>query len=94
MKKDSPFKVYIVAGNIGWLVITPLLLFIGGGSWLVNRFNWGSWLMIVFVFLGLVVMVGGVWSYLRQLLNMYGDLQKPPPKQDRRDYDYFDDNFK
>jgi len=87
MKKDSPLKVYVVAGHLGWLIISPLLLFIAGGSWLVNRFNWDSWLMIVFVLSGLAVMVGGVWAYMKQLINTYYG-NKKPPKIDKKDYDY------
>jgi len=88
MKNNSWVKTYIVAGHLGWLIISPLVLFVGGGAWLVNRFNLPSWLMIVFVLVGLGVMACGVFSYLRQLLNSYDDLKKKPPPLDKRDYDY------
>jgi len=84
---SKALKVYVVATHLGWLIISPLLLFIAGGSWLINRFDLDSWLMIVFVLLGLGVMVCGVWTYMKQLIiTYYGD--KPPPKTDKRDYDY------
>ena len=94
MNKNSPLRVYIVAGHITWLILSPLLLFIGGGGWLVNRFNMSHWWMIVFVLLGLTMMVSGVWSYMKQLLNMFDDLRDNPDNtlspelKDKRDYDY------
>jgi hypothetical protein len=93
--KNSPLKVYMIAGHLTWVIISPLLVFIGGGSWLVNRFELASWLMLVFVFLGLFVMICGGYSYLKHLYNMYeGDSsdsdkeKKSPKKVDKRDYDY------
>ena len=91
MNKNSPLRVYVVVGHISWLVLSPLLLFIGGGSWLVNKFNWSQWWMLLFVFLGLFMMVSGVWAFMKQFLNTYDDLKDtnpPPQKKDKRDYDY------
>ena len=86
-------RAYVVAGHIVWVIATPLIVFIGGGSWLINRFDWDYRLIIVFVLLGFVFMAAGVWSYGLQLLNMYGGLddlknkKKSEPK-DKKDYDY------
>jgi peptidoglycan/LPS O-acetylase OafA/YrhL len=93
MNKNSPFRLYVVAGHIAWLIISPIIFFIGGGSWLINRFNWDSWLMLVFVLLGIAVMVSGVWSYLKKMLDMYYSSKNPgtsPEKHDKRDYDFYD----
>ena len=96
-KRDSPLRVYAVAGNLTWIIITPLLLFIGGGSWVVNRFFAESqWLMVPLIFIGLSVMVASVWNYIKQIMKMYGGeskatetAKKPEPvKQERKDYDY------
>ncbi|MCL2071540.1 MAG: AtpZ/AtpI family protein [Oscillospiraceae bacterium] len=97
MDKNSPIKVYAIAGHIVWLIISPLLLFIGGGSWLVRRFELAEWLAILFVLFGLFVMVAGVWTYLKKLLDMYDDSKHSNPPQlkiDKRDYDYYDDNYR
>jgi hypothetical protein len=95
MKGQSPLSVYAVAGQIGFAVATPLVVFIGGGSWLVDRFGWAEWVKIVFVLLGIAAMVGSVASYLRGLLRAYDDLrEKEPPPSDKRDHDYYDDNYK
>ena len=88
MKKNSWFRVYSVVGQLTWLVLSPLLLFIGGGAWLVHRFNWDSRIIIVFVLLALAFAGAGVWSFAQKFINEYADLKKKPPKIDSDDYDY------
>ena len=94
-KHDNPFSAYAVASQVGFLVICPLLLFIWGGSWLVQRFQLPDWLMILFIFLGIFVMIGSVTSYLFRMIKMYGGDKKPEKndklKHDIRDHDYYGD---
>lgn len=91
-QKGGLFSAYAVASQVGFLVIIPLLVFIWGGSWLVNRFSLPSWLMVVFVFLGIFVMIGSVTSYLYRMIRMYGGDKKPEKnsklKHDVRDHDW------
>lgn len=94
-KKDNPFSVYAVVSQVGFMVIIPLLLFIWGGSWLIERFSLPGWLMIIFVLLGIVTMVSSVGTYLRRMIKMY-DGKNPPQKvsklhHDAKDHDYYDD---
>lgn len=76
------------------MVIIPLLFFIWGGSWLIERFSLPGWLMIVFVLLGIITMVSSVGTYLRRMIKMYDD--KSASKEvsrlhhDAKDHDYFD----
>lgn len=94
-QKLSWIRAYVVAGHIAWTIITPLVVFIGGGSWLINKFNLDYRWIIVFVLLALTMMVMGVWSFVKQLLNMYDDLRSGKlHKLDGRDYDYYDTNYK
>ena len=94
-KHDNPFSAYAVASQVGFLVICPLLLFIWGGSWLVQRFQLPDWLMILFIFLGIFVMIGSVTSYLFRMIKMYGGDKNPEKndklKHDIRDHDYYGD---
>lgn len=94
-KRDNPFSAYAVASQVGFLVIIPLLVFIWGGSWLVQRFELPDWLMIVFIFLGIFVMIGSVTNYLFRMIKMYGGDKKPEKnsklKHDVRDHDYYND---
>ena len=93
-KKDNPLKVYAVVSQIGFLVITPLLIFIWGGSVLVNKFSLPSWVMILLVFAGIITMISGVGTYLKNLIKMYGGKDEKTYKylSDRRDNDYYDDD--
>ena len=87
----SYVKTYTVVSQVGFMVITPLLLFIGGGSWLVNRFELPSWLMAVFIVLGILTMVSSVGAYLMKIIKMFDDGKKDEYsrlKHDRRDQDY------
>jgi len=68
--------------------MTPLLVFIGGGGWLIRRYDWDTRIILVFVALGLIFAGLGLRSYVRQLFAVYEDLQKTPPPQDKKDYDY------
>jgi 4-amino-4-deoxy-L-arabinose transferase-like glycosyltransferase len=86
---DSPLKVYIIAGHLAWLFITPLLVFIGGGSWLTDQMGWDNRIKIVFVLIGLFVMIGSVANYLRNLIKMYeAPPDNPVTKLEKDDYDY------
>jgi len=87
MKKDSPLKAFVIAGHFFWIIVSPILIFIVGGSWLINRFNWDNRIMLVFILVALAVIVISAWSYFKQMLSVYDD-EKPPPKTDKRDYDY------
>lgn len=84
-------QTYTVVSQVGFMVITPLLLFIGGGSWLINRFELPSWLMIVFIVVGILTMVSSVATYLIKIMKMLDDGKKDEYgklKHDKRDHDY------
>jgi membrane protein DedA with SNARE-associated domain len=86
--KDSPLRVYTIAGHLAWLVITPLLVSVGGGNWLVTKMGWSGRVMILFVLLGLVVMISSTAMYFKQLIKMYDEPKPPKPPEDMNDYDY------
>lgn len=93
-KRDNPFSVYAVASQIGFMVIMPLLLFIWGGAWLVERFSLPQWLMPIFIALGIITMISSVGSYLLKLTKKYGKPNVPKMSEihhDTKDHDYYDD---
>ncbi len=93
-KKENPFSVYARVSQLAFVIITPLLLFLGGGSWAVNRFGLPDWVMGICVALAIIFMIGGAVSYLYQLIKMYEKSDKPTPKaftSSRRDNDYYDE---
>ena len=93
-KKDNPVAVYAVASQIGFIVLVPLLVFIIGGTWLVDALEWPEWIKIVFVVVGIVSMASGAMNYLKKLIAMYDSSESGTGaseiKHDRRDHDYYD----
>lgn len=93
-KNENPFSVYATVSQLAFVIITPLLLFLGGGSWAVGHFGLPDWVMGIFVALALIFMIGGTVSYLYQLIKMYGKSDKSAPKaftSSLRDNDYYDE---
>lgn len=86
--------VYAVASQIGFIVITPLLVFVIGGTWLVDKLGWPDWLNIVFVAVGIISMSVGAMNYLKKLIAMYDNSESGTGaseiKHDKRDHDYYD----
>lgn len=93
-KKENPLKVYAVVSQIGFLVIVPLLIFIWGGSVLIEKLSLPSWVMIICVAAGIITMISGTSNYLYRLIKMYDhdDQKKTKYLSDRRDTDYYDDS--
>lgn len=94
-KKDNPIAVYAVAGQIGLIVVIPLLVFIIGGTWLVDYMGWPGWVNIVFVVVGILSMTCSAMSYLKKLIAMYDSSESGTGaseiKHDSRDHDYYDE---
>lgn len=93
-KKENPFSVYAVVSQIGFMVIVPLLVFIWGGSWVVNRFGLPSWVMAICIALGIITMISSVGTYLRQMIRKYGKSDVPKMNKlhhDVRDHDYYEE---
>lgn len=82
----------MIVSHIAFVVAVPLLLFIGGGTWLVRRLNWAEWLSMVFILLGIAVMAVSLISYLRHLIAEYGSGDKPAAfKPSDKERDYYED---
>lgn len=90
---QNPFAVYTVVSHISFIVVTPLLLFLWGGSALVRHFDWPGWVNVVFIFTGVLTMLMSLAGYLIKLVRLYGE-DKPDPyrklKNTHRDHDYYD----
>ncbi len=93
-KKDNPIAVYAVASQIGLIVVIPLLVFVIGGTWLVDHFGWPDWVNIVFVAVGIISMTSGALTYLKKLIAMYDSSESGTGaseiRHDRKDHDYYD----
>ena len=93
-KKDNPVSVYAVASQIGLIVLIPLLVFVIGGTWLVDFLGLPGWVNIIFVVLGIVSMATSAMNYLKKLIAMYDSSESGTGaseiKHDSRDHDYYD----
>lgn len=96
-KGENPVKTYAIVSQLGFNIITPLLIFIWGGSVLVSKMGLPDWVMALFVVIGIFVMLCGTISYLLQLIKRYdkGDDKKAQKVvSSRRDNDYYDDSIR
>ncbi len=97
-KKDNPIAVYAVASQIGLIVVLPLLVFVIGGTWLVEYMQWPDWVSLIFVAVGIISMTSGAMRYLKKLIVMFDNNESgtgaSEVRHDRRDHDYYDPNTK
>lgn len=92
-KKQNPLAVYAVASQLAFSIICPLLVFIVGGYYASEHFDWPDWAMVICIILGIVFMLGGGISQLGKLISLYGKDNDKAPKSfnSREDNDYYDD---
>lgn len=93
-RNENPFSVYAKVSQLAFVIITPLLLFLGGGSWIVHKFGLPDWVMGICVALAIIFMIGGAVSYLWQLIKMYDKKDEHAPRaftSSLRDNDYYDE---
>lgn len=93
-KNENPFSVYAKVSQLAFVIIAPLLLFLGGGSWAVGHFGLPDWVMGICVALALIFMIGGAVSYVYQLIKAYEKPEQRAPKaftSSPRDNDYYDE---
>lgn len=95
-KSDNIFAVYAQVSHLLFIIATPLLLFLVGGSYLVKRYNLPDWVMLICVILAILFMISGIVNFVFRLVAFLGrrDRNKQIPKaftSSRRDNDYYDD---
>lgn len=93
MKKENPFSVYVTVSQLAFVIISPLIIFLAGGGYVVKKYSLPEWVMGLCVALALVFMIGGAASYIAQLMRCYGKDNKSAPKSYNapRDNDYYDE---
>ena len=48
-KNENPISTYAKVSQLAFVIITPLLLFIGGGWFLSKKFGWPDWAQMLLV---------------------------------------------
>lgn len=95
-KNENPLSVYVYISQLAFVVATPLLVFLLGGSYVVKRFGLPDWVMVICVIAAVVVMLSGTINFIFQIAAYFErrDKNKKIPKaftSARRDNDYYDD---
>lgn len=94
-EKKSPFAAYAVASQFAFVILAPLLVFIVGGHYLVERYDLPDWVMVVCIILGVIFMIGGAVNHLMKMIRLYAKDDKSKYRRyysDRSDNDYYDDH--
>lgn len=76
-KKRSPWQWAAVAGQLGFALITPVILCTAAAYWLAGYFALGSWVVIPGIFVGLG---GSAVSFLKVVRILLIDAQKQEDK--------------
>lgn len=89
--KKCPFQAYAVASQLAFVILAPLLLFIVGGHYLVERYDLPDWVMVVCILLGILFMISGALTHIMKMIRMYGKEDKSKYRSyhsDPKDNDY------
>lgn len=92
--RKSPFQAYAVASQLAFVILAPLLLFIVGGHYLVEKFDMPDWVMVVCILLGILFMISGALTHIMKMIRMYGKEDKSKYRSyhsDPKDNDYDDE---
>lgn len=73
--------------QLGLSVALPLGGFILLGVWLHNRFNWGSWVIIVCAVIGVICAIDGLRTSLKAMSRMAKEDKKEQPPVSFNDHD-------
>ncbi|MGN0682393.1 MAG: AtpZ/AtpI family protein [Oscillospiraceae bacterium] len=95
-KNENPLSVYAKVSQLAFVIVTPLLVFLLGGSYLVKRFNLPDWVMLICVGLAILFMISGAVNFIFRITAYYEkkDKDKKIPKaftSSPRDNDYYDE---
>lgn len=97
-KKENPIAVYAVVSQVVFIVLGPLLVFVIGGSALVDWLGWEQWVKLLFMGIGIMTMLSGSVSYLKKLIKLFDKNESGTGTSEvghsRRDHDYYDDSIK
>ena len=87
MKQNERFRLWrdiVWLTQLGFSMVSPLLLCIWGGWQLQHRFGFGPWVMAAAIVLGLGGAASGVAGVARLMLNRATRSQAPPRFNEHR----------
>ncbi len=72
-------KLLIWITQLGFSTAVPLIGFIWLAVWLRNSFDWGDWVIVVGVVMGVVGAIDGLRMSLKAMEQMTKEKEKDPP---------------
>jgi hypothetical protein len=94
MKRDNPFSAYVLVSQLTFIIITPLLVFIWGGKWLVETLSLPNWVHGILIVTGIIITIGGTVRHLMVIIKTYDNGSKPTLLNDVKDFDYYQPRYK
>lgn len=94
IEKRNPLTAWAVASQLAFVILTPLLVFIVGGYYVVKWCELPDWVMTVCVVLGVIFMISGASNHIMKMIRLFSKDDKSKYRSyysDRRDNDYYDD---
>lgn len=95
-ENKRPLAAYVVASQLAFVILAPLLVFIVGGHYAVEYYDLPDWVMVVFIILGILFMVSGAISHLMKMIRLFAKDDKSKYRRyysDPRDNDYGDEYY-
>jgi len=75
--KNAQMLIWIT--QLGFGTAVPLVGFIWLSVWLKNSNNWGSWVIVAGVIMGIIGAVDGLRMSLKAMVRMTKEKKKDPP---------------
>lgn len=72
-------RLFVFITQLGLSVAVPPVAFVLLAVWLRNRFQWGGWVIVAGVLLGVICAAGGLRSSLKAMEFMTRDKKKEKP---------------
>ena len=66
-------------GQLGFSIVFPICFFLLLAVWLRQRFDWGAWVVIAGILLGVICAVDGLRTSVKAMIHMSGQEKEEPP---------------
>lgn len=65
--------------QLGFSILFPICFFVLGTVWLRERLDWGAWVVVVGMLLGLACAADGLRTSIKAMIRMSGQEKEDPP---------------
>lgn len=73
-------NLLVFVTQLGLSAVIPPVAFIWLAVWLRDKFQWGSWVIVVAIIIGVICAIEGVWNTVKAMERLAKDkkTEKPP----------------